>query len=185
MSKKLAQRERVTRTLAAYVLKEGLSATSIRQLAGAADISDRMLLYYFEDKADVLTTVLAAISADLAALLDKTLPEGETFSPQELFDKAAKLTGGKALAPYMHIAVELAAAAARNEEPFKTISEQIASGFIAWTQHRLAAKRGRDNKAQAAMILAMIDGLAVLRSSASKSVVAGATKQMSASLANA
>ncbi|MFY8208820.1 MAG: TetR/AcrR family transcriptional regulator, partial [Caulobacter sp.] len=43
------QRARVIAVLADHLLATGLSQASLRQLAAAAGVSDRMLLYYFAD----------------------------------------------------------------------------------------------------------------------------------------
>mgnify|MGYP000446911998 CR=1 FL=1 len=54
MALRAAQRQVVTERLAGHLLASGLARTSVRQLAAAAGISDRMLLYYFRDKAEAL-----------------------------------------------------------------------------------------------------------------------------------
>ncbi|MCA3750444.1 MAG: TetR family transcriptional regulator, partial [Phenylobacterium sp.] len=54
MTVRAAQRQVVTERLAGHLLASGLSRTSVRQLAAAAQVSDRMLLYYFRDKAEAL-----------------------------------------------------------------------------------------------------------------------------------
>ena len=54
MSPRDEQRERVIGALTGHLLRTGLSQSSLRQLAAAAEVSDRMLLYYFVDKAEVL-----------------------------------------------------------------------------------------------------------------------------------
>ena len=41
-----------------YVLEHGLIGLSLRPLAAALGTSDRMLLYHFEDKNDLVATVL-------------------------------------------------------------------------------------------------------------------------------
>jgi len=54
MAVRAVQRQVVTERLAGHLLASGLSRTSVRQLAAAAQVSDRMLLYYFRDKAEAL-----------------------------------------------------------------------------------------------------------------------------------
>ena len=55
--------------LADHVLLQGLSASSLRTLAKAAKMSDRMLLDYFKDKAEIIAATLAVISHRLATVL--------------------------------------------------------------------------------------------------------------------
>ncbi|MEO1252479.1 MAG: TetR/AcrR family transcriptional regulator [Pseudomonadota bacterium] len=182
MKKRLQQRERAIDAIAKAMLADGLSKTSLRQLAAAADVSDRMLLYYFEDKDDVIAAALGKITTDLAAELERITPANETAPAHALFEQAAKLTMGATLAPYMRISVELAAAAARNEEPFATLSAQIAKGFVTWTEQRLSGPSGPQRRALAAMIIAMIDGLAVLQASAGKATAEIAAREMASVL---
>ena len=62
MSIRDARREVVIERLAAHLLEHGLSRTSLRQLASAAGESDRMLLYYFADKAELLGAVVTRLA---------------------------------------------------------------------------------------------------------------------------
>ena len=48
------RREAAIERMADYVLSEGLGAATLRPLAAAAGTSDRMLLYYFADKDELL-----------------------------------------------------------------------------------------------------------------------------------
>jgi AcrR family transcriptional regulator len=45
MSTRDEQRDKVVERLAGHLLEHGLARTSLRQLAAAAGVSDRMLLY--------------------------------------------------------------------------------------------------------------------------------------------
>ncbi|NCU12087.1 MAG: TetR/AcrR family transcriptional regulator, partial [Sphingomonadaceae bacterium] len=81
MSVRDEQREAVVERLAAHLLETGLSRTSLRQLAAAAGVSDRMLLYYFADKAEVLSAVLARVAGELAMRLTKAIPDGAPLKP--------------------------------------------------------------------------------------------------------
>ena len=68
------QRTKAIHQLAAHLLKTGLAETSLRQLAAAANVSDRMLLYYFENKTDALASALEYIAGDLTHLLQDIVP---------------------------------------------------------------------------------------------------------------
>jgi AcrR family transcriptional regulator len=60
MTVRAVQRQVVTERLAGHLLATGLARTSVRQMAAAAGVSDRMLLYYFKDKAEVIAAARAA-----------------------------------------------------------------------------------------------------------------------------
>lgn len=162
MTTKTKQRNQAVERIAQHILKEGLSKTSLRQLAAAADISDRMLLYYFQDKADVLTTVLEHLAQKMTVEMNAAIPEGQLFDPGVLFAQAATVVSDDSFRPYMRLGIEISAAAIRGEERFSNLSKGIAAGFILWLEGRLATKNAIERKAQAAMILGMLDGLAIL-----------------------
>ena len=148
--------------LARHLLASGLGRTSLRELAAAAGISDRMLLYYFADKADALSAAVAVITAELADQLAAAVPDGAALSASALAAEAAAFTTGPAARPVMRLWIELVAAAAREEAPYPVLARQIAENFIAWTQSRLDPAGHDDPQATAAAIVALIDGLALV-----------------------
>lgn len=155
-------RSRAIAQVAAHLLSTGLAQTSLRQLAGAAGVSDRMLLYYFSDKTDVLAAAMGAIAGDLTTGLAAALPSDEQLPPRELVRRAAALTTQPAMRPFMKLWVEVVAAAARGEEPFVAIAAQIGQGFITWVEARLALPAEADRAATAAAIIAIVDGIALI-----------------------
>lgn len=162
MSRRLEQRESVIERLVRHLLETGLSQTSLRQLAGAAGVSDRMLLYYFETKTDVLAAVLQRVAENMSAQLDTALPIGQTYMPADLFERTVAFTQSTTMRPYMTLWIESIAAAARDAEPYKSISNAIAAGFLSWIDVRLNIEDTQVRRAMSAMLLAAIDGLGVL-----------------------
>lgn len=162
MSIRDTQREKVIERLAGHLLDTGLAETSLRQLAAAAGASDRMLLYYFADKAEVLATAMARIAAKMAAQLASAVPEGATLPPRELVILAAQITARPDMRRPMRLWVEVIAAAARDEEPFVAIASQVIGGFRMWLVSWLALPDSLDREAVAGTIIALIDGLALI-----------------------
>ena len=156
------QRERVTERLAGHLLATGLTQTSLRALARAAEVSDRMLLYYFADKTEVLAAATARVAAQSVAGLADALPEGTRLPPRELVMLAAQLTSGPDMRRFMRLWVEMIGAAARGEEPFVAISAQVLGGFKAWLAARLDVPEGTDRAGIAGAIIAIVDGLALV-----------------------
>ena len=156
------QRETVVERLAAHLLETGLSRTSLRQLAAAAGVSDRMLLYYFADKAEVLSVVMARVAGELAQRLAEAVPEGRPLKPAELVRRAAQFTTGPEMRRFMRLWVEVVAAAAKGEAPFAAIAAEVMAGFRMWVDSRLDLPEGTDREATAAAIIAVIDGLALV-----------------------
>ena len=121
-----------------------------------------MLLYYFEDKAEVLGAALQAIAGQMAGGLDEQMPAGKRLSPSAFAVKAAEITRSEDLRPFFRLWVEIIAAAARDEAPFADIARAIAVGFIQWIDERLNIKDDAARHAEAAKQLALIDGLMLL-----------------------
>ena len=156
------QREVVAGRLAAHLLDTGLTQTSLRQLAKAAGVSDRMLLYYFTDKAEVLSAATTLVAAQSLAGLAGAIPEATRLPPRQMILLAVQLTAGPQMRRFMRLWVEMIAAAAKGEEPFVTISAQVMAGFRQWLAERLDVPAGTDPGAMAAVIIALIDGLALV-----------------------
>ena len=114
VSKIDTRRADIVQRLTDYVLAEGLSAASLRPLAKAAGTSDRMLLYYFKDKSEIITAVLGEISARLVALMtDRTAPQ--PLPLDELRPQLAGFLFDDALWPYMRIWLDVASRAAMGD----------------------------------------------------------------------
>ncbi len=157
-----SQRARVIETIGAHLLATGLAETSLRQLAAAAGVSDRMLLYYFTDKADVLMQAMARIANDSAVQLAEAIPANAALTAGQLIGEAVRVTSAPAMKPFMRLWIEVVAAAARGEAPFPAIAQQITLGFLAWIEARLGSTPPQERAAAAAMILAVVDGLALV-----------------------
>lgn len=178
MSKRLNQRAEALEKIAAHILTEGLAQTSLRQLAAAAGISDRMLLYYFKDKSDILASALEAIALSMQRHLNEALPEDRRLPPSEFLARAAEVTGAGALQSYMPLGLEIAAAAARGQEPHTMVMARISESFLQWIEARLAIEESGRRRDMAALILVLIDGFAFFGTSDRFDLAAKATSAM-------
>lgn len=146
-----------------HLLREGLAGASLRSLARAAGTSDRMLLYYFADKDELLAAALEHVATELAALLDAA-GSGAVRRPYPvLLAECATAFHRPEFQPFMWLWLELAAAAARGQEPHRAVAGRIADGFLAWSEARLDVPDPAERAAQAALLLATVDGLALLQ----------------------
>ncbi|MEO1406795.1 MAG: TetR/AcrR family transcriptional regulator [Pseudomonadota bacterium] len=162
MAKKDVQRSKALEKIQAHLLETGLAQTGVRQLAAAAGISDRMLLYYFDDKTDVLASALSGISANVVMTLSTAVPADQKMTASDLVSTATALTKGDAMRAEMRLFVECVAAAARGEAPYESVAKQIMEGFLVWVDAHLDIEDADERKSTAAMILALIDGIALL-----------------------
>lgn len=163
--------------MAGHLLHVGLGGASLRPLAAAAGTSDRMLLYYFTDKDDLLAATLGHIAARLARLLDETVGSPAPRPFPALLAELWAAVRSPGLQPYMRLWIELAARASRDEEPYRAIAGQIADGFLAWAAERLHVEREADRAPMAALLLATVDGLALLDAAGRGAMADGAVER--------
>lgn len=172
-----SQRALVIERLAGHLLANGLSQTSLRQLAAAAGISDRMLLYYFTDKAEVLACVIGQIVDGFSTALNAALPARPTAAAS-LLAETSRLVGSPDLQPAMRLWLQIVAAAAREEPPFPQLVSGILQRFLAWIDARLDLPPGPDRTGAAALILAVIDGVALFELAGGTDLAAAARTRL-------
>ena len=153
------RRQALLDAMADHLLAHGFARSPLRALARAAGTSDRMLLYYFADRDELLTVLLDHIAARLHALLAAADAQPMPFATLLRF--LWEQTRTPDLRPYLQLFLDLATAAGRGEEPHRTAAARIASGFIDWTAARLDSAEG-DPAPRAALLLATLDGLFLL-----------------------
>ncbi|RYU14490.1 TetR/AcrR family transcriptional regulator [Nocardioides iriomotensis] len=73
MARETSRREELAQAATDYVLQHGLIGLSLRPLAAAIGTSDRMVLYHFDDKDDLVATVLR-VSNDRSVAAIRALP---------------------------------------------------------------------------------------------------------------
>ena len=85
--------------LAAHVLENGLNTASLRPMAAAADTSDRMLIYHFGSKDQLIGALLEHLAARMAEGLDAALPPKPLASEAALVAQVVALMRSPAFAP--------------------------------------------------------------------------------------
>ncbi|MCX6598127.1 MAG: TetR family transcriptional regulator [Acidobacteria bacterium] len=171
-----ARRQALVEQMADHVLSVGLPGASLRPLAAACGTSDRMLLYYFADKNELLSATLGAVAARLTQLLDAALPGVAPYAV--LLPRICRLMAAAPMKPYLQLWLELAALASRQQEPYLTIAGQLGDGFLAWTAARLEVSREADRLPTASLLLATVEGTVVLRAIGRETMVAAALGQL-------
>lgn len=148
--------------IADHMLAHGLGPSSLRALGQTAGISDRMLLYYFADKDEIVLAALGTIATRLAAVLAALAPEGRRMGEADALRELAAICRSPDLRPFMRVWVELVSLAARGQQPFLAASGQIADYFIAWVAGRLDGEDATAHDVAATRMIAFIDGLVLL-----------------------
>src|ERR1700752_3207405 len=97
------RREAAIERMADHLLLEGLGAATLRPLAAAAGTSDRMLLYYFADKDELLSVTLHRLAARMTAQLDEVVPIGPPRSFPALLEEVWAALASRGLKRFMHL----------------------------------------------------------------------------------
>ena len=166
------RRQALVEQMADHLLSAGLPGSSLRPLAAACGTSDRMLLYYFTDKNELLAATLGTVAARLTRLLEVALPGQAPYAV--LLPRICGLMAAPTMKPYLQIWLELAALASRGQQPYLTISGQLADGFLAWTAARLEVAAEADRLPTASLLLATVEGTVILRAIGRENIVQAA-----------
>lgn len=157
-----ARRDELVETLADHVLAHGLAEASLRSLGEAAGTSDRMLLYYFKDKADLVEAVLTSLSRRLTPLL-VMLAASERLETAQLDRRTDTLfTTADALRPYAELFCELSLLAGRGDAAVRPYAERMGRSLFGWLMGQLAGRPG-DSAAHAAQLMMAQFGRQILR----------------------
>jgi len=157
------RREAAIERMADHLLAKGLAAATLRPLAAAAGASDRMLLYYFADKDELLAATLARIATRMIAELDGAIPAQPRLTFAALMERVWAAIGSERLAPFMPLWLDLASGAARGLQPHRDIASQIAVGFLEWIEIRLRPGSDGNPSPLAPLCMAAIEGMYLLR----------------------
>lgn len=160
-----AQQKRHTllQQLSDYVLDKGLMEASLRPMAKAVGTSDRMLLYYFSDKSELLNAVFDHLILRMADLLDaKALLE--PLPADQLSAHILQTLRTPELEPYMHLWLQMAAHAVGGDTACRAGGERIGRVLLAWTAAQIAAPSDAVRKHDAALLLVLVEGSVLLSS---------------------
>jgi AcrR family transcriptional regulator len=157
------RREAAIERMADHVLSEGLGAATLRPLAAAAGTSDRMLLYYFVDKDELLTATLDRIATRMIVQLDRAIPIEPPRPFSVLLEQVWAALTSENLQPFMPLWLDLASGAARGLQPHRDVAGQIADGFLAWVTVRLQPESDGEPPLLAPLFIASIEGMYLLK----------------------
>lgn len=157
------KRSQLIDQLADHVLAEGLLHASLRPLAKAVGTSDRMLLYYFKDKNDLIEAVLDRITQRITLVLDQsTAPEPLPLDQLALL--LVQSMKSDLFWPYLRLWLEVAALSAGGDPLYQAVGERIGRGFVDWGASQLKVETEADRARDAAKLLVQVEGSVLLRS---------------------
>ena len=143
-----------------HVLGHGVSGFSLRPVAAALGTSDRMLLYYFGSRENLLHAVLDLVGDGLMTALSEAVPTGRS-RPGQLLRAVWSVSRDPAVEPVLRLYVEILGQAAARVAPFPAAAARVGARWLEWAQDRLDVPATEQEEA-AAELLAIVDGLLIL-----------------------
>jgi AcrR family transcriptional regulator len=166
-----------------YVLEHGLIGLSLRPLATALGTSDRMLLYHFDGKDDLVATVLR-VSTDRSAAEVRAMPAAPDVR-RAVLDLWATMTSPQ-VSRCQRMYVEAAALGLFGREPYATVVRDSNRVWVDAVADRLVAAgtpRDRAERAVALLDAALTGFLLDLPLDAGDTVAAQAVRDLADAVA--
>ena len=163
MTKLNDRRAAILDQLADHVLSHGLIASSLRALAKAADTSDRMLLYYFKDKPEIIAATIEVVAARMVLRMN-VMASPNPLPLDALVRHLSAVLSHAEFRPYNRLWLEIASMAARGDPFYVQVGEVIGRGFLGWGAAQLASRNTAAHERDAAKLLIMIEGIIFLSS---------------------
>ncbi len=176
MEKTEARRRAILEKIADHLLEQGMKGSSLRPLAAAAGISDRMLLHYFGNKEEVMTAALHLIAARMTTLLKSARSAPMPF--HLLMPHLARMRTDPYIQLYLRLWLELAALSASGEEAYRQVARQLGDHFYTWLADELLVEKEEERASIAALAFVTIEGFVFLDAIGENSLIDSALNEL-------
>ena len=140
---------------------DGLSSLSFGRVAKALDTSDRMVVYYFPNKTDLISNVLMAVGVELQARLADAVTERHP-DHLSLVRTAWPVLASEECDPAFGLFFEANGLAAAGVEPYRSLVPVLVAAWSDWLDGFLDVPEP-DRRAEAEAVIALVDGLLLIR----------------------
>lgn len=160
----------------AVAAEQGLHRLSFGRVATRAGTSDRVVVYYFPTKDDLVTGVLERVGDLLLTMLAPVLA-GPVEDHRALARTVWSAVGTAGSEPLVAVYVEALGLAASGTPPYTTVAPAVVE---AWTGSFAAHLAGDDTtrRSEARAALALVDGLLLLRLAAGEAAADDAARTL-------
>jgi AcrR family transcriptional regulator len=147
------RRNEIVAAAASHLVAFGFQKSGLRAIAKSVGISDRMIMYYFETKEDLISEALELVGESLANGMDTAVPRGNMTAVQVLTALSDALRTDE-VRSVMQLWFEIIGMAMRGEEPYR----QTAALLLARSEEQIRSKLRSDQKHKAREVLAALEG---------------------------
>ncbi len=142
-------------------MSDGLSRLTFGTLAKRLGVSDRIVVYYFPTKNQLITDVLVQVGERLQAVLARAFTHAAT-DHRELARAALPVLARTDVDPLFAVYFEACGMAAAGLEPFGSLAGQLVEGWVGWLSEFFSGDPPR-RRAEAEATLALVDGVLLMR----------------------
>jgi AcrR family transcriptional regulator len=160
----MGQRHSREEMLAAAVdvtLAGGLSGLTYARVAARAGSSDRMVVYYFPTKQNLIESVVGELAGGLFGVLDSAIGPG-VHGAREVLAASWPVFATRRNDPVFRVFFELVGLASARVEPYAALASVILRDWAEWLTPRMSGTPG-DRRAAALAVMAQVDGLLLVR----------------------
>jgi AcrR family transcriptional regulator len=140
---------------------DGLSGLSFGRVAKRLGTSDRMVVYYFPNKADLISNVLMSVGIELQLRLADAVTEPHP-DHLSLVRAAWPVLASDECDPAFGLFFEANGMAAAGVEPYRELVPMLVTAWSAWLSDYLDVDEA-DRGAEAEAVIALVDGLLLIR----------------------
>ena len=169
-------REEILDGALAVAFDDGLSQLTYGRVAKRLEISDRVVVYYFPSKDDLVSEVLVAVGAQLQQTLQPAF--GSPASDHlELLRAAWPILAQADADAVFALFFEANGLAAAGREPYRTLVPQLVDAWITWAAEFFQGTPAQ-RRTEAETAIALLDGLLLLRQLAGPEAAARAARRV-------
>lgn len=155
----------------------GLAELTFAKVAAGLGISDRMVVYYFPTKLDLVAGVATRLGAELQQLLAKAFGD-ERRSPDDLLALAWPVLASRRGDRVFALFFEMIGFASAGQEPYPQMVRSLMEAWRDWLAERVVGERTDVRRRRALSVMARIDGLLMIRRTMGNEAAALAAREM-------
>ena len=169
-------REEILDGAVAVAFADGLSRLTFGRVASRLGTSDRIVVYYFPSKNDLISAVLLAVGVQLQETLAPTLTS-HVAGHIQLARIAWPVLARAEADPIFALFFEANGLAASGRDPYRTVVPGLVTAWVDWASEFITGD-AEYRRAEAEAVIALLDGLLLLRQLAGHDAANRAARQL-------